>query len=336
MDLLFAAEQYAAAQATAVAAAQYYANAANAAMNAAAGGGNPRMMLAPGQMIQPGMMMGQMTLPPSQTWSSGSSAPPPPSMSRSSEHDDRDERDYERRRRRERSRERGKGRSRSRSRSRERSRKRRESMNWRERADEDNRSWRERADEDNKRSRDRSRDRSPGRYRERSPGEEDWRHATPNNTVMIRGLPQNITEQHVQDNITSHSLAARDIPGLGSCSEVALSRWKLMDLDPLGEEAWSILWLDTWGQVIVASLPPVNGGGHLPPGGQLEAVNGADDLSKFLPVVAGYRMDSFNFLSGPITNTALQVRGMPALSLATGSNMEYFMAISLDGSAMMG
>ena len=75
----------------------------------------------------------------SQTWSSGTGAPPPPSMSRSSEHDDRDERDYERRRRRERSRERGRGRSRSRSRSRERSRKRRESMNWRERADEDNR-----------------------------------------------------------------------------------------------------------------------------------------------------------------------------------------------------
>jgi len=69
-------------------------------------------------------------------------------------------------------------------------------MNWRERADEDNR---------------RNRDRSPGRYRDRSPGEEDWRHATPNNTVMIRGLPQNITEQHVQDNITSHGLAARDI-----------------------------------------------------------------------------------------------------------------------------
>ena len=120
------------------------------------------------QMIQPSMMMGQMTLPPryftveqelgrinlqhmsvsllltpfyfsSQTWSSGTGAPPPPSMSRSSEHDDRDERDYERRRRRERSRERGRGRSRSRSRSRERSRKRRESMNWRERADEDNR-----------------------------------------------------------------------------------------------------------------------------------------------------------------------------------------------------
>merc|ERR1719430_1763135 len=65
----------------------------------------------------------------------------------------------------------------------------------------------ERADEDNRRNRDRS----PGRYRDRSPGEEDWRHATPNNTVMIRGLPQNITEQHVQDNITSHGLAARDI-----------------------------------------------------------------------------------------------------------------------------
>merc|ERR1719397_1750415 len=147
-------------------------------------------------MMQPGMMMGQMALPPSQTWSGGNGAPPPPSMSRSNEHDDRDERDYERRRRRERSRERGRGRSRSRSRSRERSRKRRESLNWRERADEDNR---------------RNRDRSPGRYRDRSPGEEDWRHATPNNTVMIRGLPQNITEQHVQDNITSHGLAARDI-----------------------------------------------------------------------------------------------------------------------------
>merc|ERR1719500_1284155 len=147
-------------------------------------------------MMQPGMMMGQMTLPPSQTWSGGNGAPPPPSMSRSNEHDDRDERDYERRRRRERSRERGRGRSRSRSRSRERSRKRRESLSWRERADEDNR---------------RNRDRSPGRYRDRSPGEEDWRHATPNNTVMIRGLPQNITEQHVQDNITSHGLAARDI-----------------------------------------------------------------------------------------------------------------------------
>ena len=86
--------------------------------------------------------------------------------------------------------------------------------------------------------------------------------------------------------------------GLGSCSEVALkfiqfnklifqkkkklylSRWKLMDLDPLGEEAWSILWLDTWGHNNLASLPPVNRGGHLPPGGQLEAVNCADDLVK--------------------------------------------------------
>ena len=32
--------------------------------------------------------------------------------------------------------------------------------------------------------------------------------------------------------------------------------------------------------------------------------------SKFLPVVAGYRMDSFNFLSGPITNTALKFEGI--------------------------
>ena len=70
MDLLFAAEQYAAAQvrvslqfqvfrnisgpifqATAVAAAQYYANAANAAMNAATGGANPRMVLAPAGQV---------------------------------------------------------------------------------------------------------------------------------------------------------------------------------------------------------------------------------------------------------------------------------------------
>ena len=40
-------------QATAVAAAQYYANAANAAMNAATGGANPRMVLAPGQVRKP-------------------------------------------------------------------------------------------------------------------------------------------------------------------------------------------------------------------------------------------------------------------------------------------
>merc|ERR1719275_513914 len=33
-------------------------------------------------MMQPGMMMGQMALPPSQTWSGGNGAPPPPMMSR--------------------------------------------------------------------------------------------------------------------------------------------------------------------------------------------------------------------------------------------------------------
>merc|ERR1712111_215137 len=123
---------------------------------------------------------------------------------------------------------------------------------------------------------------------------------------------------------------------LGSCSKVALSDGSSWTLTPLGKRPGASSGL-TLGATI--TWPPC-----------LQSTGVATFLlavswrlsmarmisSKFLPVVAGYRMDSFNFLSGPITNTALQVRGMPALSLATGSNMEYFMAISLDGSAMMG
>ncbi len=44
---------------------------------------------------------------------------------------------------------------------------------------------------------------------------------------------------------------------------------------------------------------------------------------KFLPVVAGYRMDSFSFLSGPTIKTARAVRGMPALSISSGSSIPY-------------
>lgn len=44
---------------------------------------------------------------------------------------------------------------------------------------------------------------------------------------------------------------------------------------------------------------------------------------KLRPVVAGYRMDSLSFLSGPVMKTALAVRGMPALSISSGSSMPY-------------
>ena len=44
---------------------------------------------------------------------------------------------------------------------------------------------------------------------------------------------------------------------------------------------------------------------------------------KFLPVVAGYRIDSFKRLSGPMMKTALAVRGMPSLSFSSGSNIPY-------------
>lgn len=54
----------------------------------------------------------------------------------------------------------------------------------------------------------------------------------------------------------------------------------------------------------------------VPEGNQLTSL-------KFLPVVAGYRMDSFSFLSGPMMKTARAVRGMPALSISSGSNMPY-------------
>merc|ERR1719281_1057476 len=111
MDLLFAAEQYAAAQATAVAAAQYYANAANAAMNAAAAAsGTPIgpggvILTAPAgtlvtQVTQPQML----TIPSTHTWSNNPSLPPAPPAPHFSEHDDRGERDYESRKKDKRSR----------------------------------------------------------------------------------------------------------------------------------------------------------------------------------------------------------------------------------------
>ena len=69
-----------------------------------------------------------------------------------------------------------------------------------------------------------------------------------------------------------------------------LSRWQFMDLDSLGEEARSILCLDAGGHNNLTALSPVYRGGNLPPGGQLEAVNGTDDLVK-VPTSGGWVED---------------------------------------------
>jgi len=213
MDLLFAAEQYAAAQATAVAAAQYYANAANAAMNAAAAASGTT--IGPGGVILAspnGHLVAQVTqpqmlaIPNTHTWSNNPGLPPVPPAPHFSEHDDRTDREYDERRRdkRSRSKERKKKSKRSRSGSNSRSRERRR----------DRSRSRDRGRDRSRRDRDRSlrRDRSPRKYRSDSPqSDDDWRSTPPNNTIMIRGLPLYVTEQHVQDNILSHGLEAKDI-----------------------------------------------------------------------------------------------------------------------------
>jgi len=209
--LLFAAEQYAAAQATAAAAAQYY---ASAAMNAAAGGApNGAVLLPPGTLVvsQPVSQPQLLSLPASHTWSDtgGGGLPPAPPPPHFSQHDNRGQWTEERSHRETRERSRSRERQRRRRRSRDRSRSRERSARGRR---ERSRSWSRGRDQDRDfRERD-YRDLSPRRGRAESPGsEEDWRMATSCDTIMIRGLPLHITEQHVQDNILSHGLKAQDI-----------------------------------------------------------------------------------------------------------------------------
>ena len=143
--------------------------------------------------------------------------------------------------------------------------------------------------------------------------------------------------------------------GLGSCSEVALkfiqfnklifqkkkklylSRWKLMDLDPLGEGTRSIFLLHTRNHHAAPTSLPVNRRGHLASGGELEAVNHSEDfvevsscwrkfsvkLIRFCqkPVVAGYRRDSFSLLSGPMMNTALRGVDVKTLEVKFGRKL---------------
>merc|ERR1719500_2134643 len=150
------------------------------------------------------------SLPASHTWSDsgGGGLPPAPPPPQYSQHDHRaewrEERRHRERRERSRSRDRHRGtRSRERSRSRDRS-----SRGRRERS----RSWSRGRDQDRDFRERRERENSPRRGRAASPGsEEDWRMATSCDTIMIRGLPLHITEQHVQDNIMCHRLKAQDI-----------------------------------------------------------------------------------------------------------------------------
>ena len=211
------------------------------------------MLLPPGTLVmsQPAAGPQLVSLPPSHTWSGAPGpgqlppAPPPPQYSGQDLEAAREREQWdEQRRRRDRSRERRHRRQRSRSRSRsqepesrDRRRRRDRSRSWSRGRDpeEDYREpSRERSRWSPRRSRDR--DRSPGsrRFRAESPGSEteDWRAVPGNDTIMIRGLPLHVTEQHVgslvpskqsrevlfdpnilqvQDNIMSHGLEARDI-----------------------------------------------------------------------------------------------------------------------------
>lgn len=58
--------------------------------------------------------------------------------------------------------------------------------------------------------------------------------------------------------------------------------------------------------------------------------------SKFLPDVAGYRIERRNDLFGSTMNTALHVRGKPSLSFSMGSNIPSCTARCLDSSAIIG
>ena len=57
--------------------------------------------------------------------------------------------------------------------------------------------------------------------------------------------------------------------------------------------------------------------------------------SKFRPVVAGYKSDNFNFLSGPMMKTARAVSGIPDLSNSSGSSILSWTA-SVRSSAIIG
>ena len=174
-------------------------------MSVSGGAPSGAVLLPPGTLVvsqpvsQPQPQL--LSLPASHTWSDagggggGGGLPPAPPPPHFSQHDNRGEWTEERRHRDRRERSRSRERQRRRRRSRDRSRSReRSSRGRRERS----RSWSRGRDQDRDFRDRRDRDYSPRRGRAESPGsEEDWRMATSCDTIMIRGLPLHITEQHV-------------------------------------------------------------------------------------------------------------------------------------------
>ncbi|CAB4058667.1 RBM5_10 [Lepeophtheirus salmonis] len=211
MDLVFAAEQYAQAQAAAVAAAQYYAN-------AAAMSGNPSISLASGTLIgstQPNQIaflspqpieqqqqqQHEQTVEHPSSRKEDSSSSSSSKSSRRRRSDDEDDRDRQYRRRR----------SSSRHRDRESSRRDRSRDRDRDRDRDRGR------DRDSRRDR-RDRSRSPYRRRERDrrertpeSEEDEYKSIPPNNTIMVRGLAQHITENDIRQDIQKTGLTAKDI-----------------------------------------------------------------------------------------------------------------------------
>merc|ERR1719464_2088756 len=108
-----------------------------------------------------------------------------------------------------RSRERKSGNNRQRSRSRDSKKRQRSRSREGRKSNNIRRSRSPRGDRKQRRSRSIERDRD---RRERTPdSEEEGRNVPPNNTIMIRGLAQHITETDISDDIQSCGLVAKDI-----------------------------------------------------------------------------------------------------------------------------
>lgn len=111
----------------------------------------------------------------------------------------------------------------------------------------------------------------------------------------------------------------------GCITEVFFARRKLFDKDSFKKTTFDFLFREVEKNHHSLSLLPINWGGNWLCCCQPERVTRRIS-SKFLLVVAGKRIDSFSFVSGPKTNTTQAITGMSLSSFFAGSNMPQRMA----------